>query len=104
MSVEPNALELLFRALPSVHPFHSPGSALYGFLKVAARKEVERYYEKDPSGTIDAFPFGEIRLPYFNMGAIDSLNLFDLDELILFSYYYNRRDRYRNVLDIGANI
>jgi FkbM family methyltransferase len=38
------------------------------------------------------------------MGVTDSLNLFDLDELIIFSFYWMNRGRYRRVLDIGANI
>ncbi len=53
------------------------------------------------------FPFGPVgstTFPYFQMGAIDSLDLFGLDELILFSFYWRNRDRYRNVADIGANI
>ena len=38
------------------------------------------------------------------MGTADSLNLFDLDELIIFSFYWINRKNYRNVLDLGANI
>ena len=49
-------------------------------------------------------PFGEILFPYLKMGAIDSLNLFGLDEMIIFSYYYNNRNRYKRVSDLGANI
>jgi len=47
---------------------------------------------------------GSITFPYFQMGAIDSLDLFGLDELILFSFYWRNRERYRNVVDIGANL
>jgi FkbM family methyltransferase len=104
MTVEPNVMALLFKALPSVSSLHSPRSAPYEFFKVSARKEIERLFENNASGKIEIFPFGEISFPYFNMGNIDSLNLFDLDELIIFSYYYNNKDCYKNVLDIGANI
>jgi FkbM family methyltransferase len=38
------------------------------------------------------------------MGAVDSLNLFDLDELIIFSFYHANRNRYKKAVDIGANI
>jgi FkbM family methyltransferase len=38
------------------------------------------------------------------MGAIDSADLFGLDELILFAFYWAQRARYRNVVDIGANL
>ena len=104
MTGESNVMESLFKALPSVHPFHSPKSSLYEFLKLAARREMERLFEDNIPGKVAIFPFGEILFPYFNMGNVDSLNLFDLDELIIFSYYYNRRSSYRNALDIGANI
>ena len=56
------------------------------------------------SGNDNYGPFGEISLPYFKMGAIDSLDLFGLDEMIIFSYYYNNRNRYKRVSDLGANI
>jgi FkbM family methyltransferase len=49
-------------------------------------------------------PLGDIAFSYFRMGAIDSLDLFGLDELILFSFYWRNRYRYRAVADIGANI
>jgi len=49
-------------------------------------------------------PFGELRFPFFSMGAISSLHLFGLDELILFAFYNAGRNRYRRVADIGANI
>jgi FkbM family methyltransferase len=38
------------------------------------------------------------------MGAVDSLNLFDIDELIIFSFYFVNRGKYKKVMDIGANI
>lgn len=104
MTNDSKVLELLFKALPSVSSFHSPASVLYPFLKAVARKEIEGLYSNNVSGAIVIFPFGEISFPYFNMGNIDSLNLFDVDELILFSYYYANKNIYKNVLDIGANI
>ena len=56
------------------------------------------------SGNNSFGPFGEISLPYFKMGAIDSLDLFGLDEMIIFSYYYNNKNKYKKVADLGANI
>ena len=49
-------------------------------------------------------PFGALTLPYRRMGAIDSIDLFGLDELILFAFYLANRARYRRAVDIGANI
>ena len=51
------------------------------------------------SGNDNYGPFGEISFPYCKMGAIDSLDLFGLDEMIIFSYYYNNRNRYNKICD-----
>lgn len=97
-------LESLFLALPSLSGHHAHGSRTYDLLKQVARREVESlFYEVEPK-VREFKPFGELVLPYHKMGAIDSLNLFDLDELIIFSFYWANRKRYHRVLDIGANI
>src|SRR5438445_169088 len=49
-------------------------------------------------------PFGAWAFPYHSMGARDTVDLFGLDELILFAFYWANRGRYRRVLDIGANV
>ncbi len=97
-------LESLLLALPSLSSHHTHGSRIYDLLKQVARREVESlFYEAEPKAR-EFKPFGELVLPYHKMGAIDSPNLFDLDELIIFSFYWVNRKRYRRVLDIGANI
>ena len=97
-------LENLFLALPSLRHQHAPGSKVYALLKQVACREVEAlFYEHEPK-VREFKPFGELVLPYHKMGATDSLNLFDLDELIIFSFYWINRKRYRRVLDAGANI
>lgn len=45
-----------------------------------------------------------IEFPYVSMGKVDSLDLFGPNELIIFSFYQHNRNRYRNALDIGANL
>lgn len=48
---------------------------------------------------------GQIVFPlYASMGAINSLDLFGLDELIIFAFYAANRARYKRAADIGANI
>jgi FkbM family methyltransferase len=64
---------------------------------------------KDAFGTADASPqpfgaFGPVTMPYTKMGNIDSLDLFGLDELIIFAFYHVNRNRYRRAVDFGANI
>jgi len=58
----------------------------------------------DAAAPFNFGPIGTIKFPYFRMGAIDSMDLFGLDELILFSFYWRNRKRYQLVADIGANL
>ena len=48
--------------------------------------------------------FGPLNFPYVKMGNIDSLHLFGDTELMLFALYLHNRNRWRNVLDVGANL
>ena len=86
--------EDLFQYLSSPESHHNPRSDEYIKLKREVRHEVEKQFAKvEPEG-IQFGPFGKLVFPYFQMGNIDSLNLFDIDELIIFSYYYINRDTY----------
>lgn len=49
-------------------------------------------------------PFGKLEFPFVQMGAVSSLDLFGLDELILFSMYRARRNDYCRFADLGANL
>ena len=49
-------------------------------------------------------PINPMQFSYFEMGVINSLDLFGLDELIIFSFYWQNRNIYTSVADIGANI
>ena len=53
---------------------------------------------------MDLGVIGKIDLPYYSMGSINSTHLFGLDELILFSFYFQNRNNYKKVADLGANI
>lgn len=96
--------QFLFDALPSVRAHHRRESGLYALLNAIARAEVERCFSAPNARPVSFGPFGELVFPFHNMGAVDSLNLFDLDELILFSFYWINRGRYDRVADIGANL
>ncbi|AYA63680.1 FkbM family methyltransferase [Alteromonas sp. RKMC-009] len=61
-------------------------------------------FSEHPRETVVLGPFGEIALPYYSMGNINSLDLFGLDELILFSFYLAKKEQYKSVADMGANI
>lgn len=97
-------LESLFLAIPLLSSHHAPESQVYDLLKQVARREVESLFSDQDEQIKEFKPFGDLVFPYHRMGAVDSLNLFDLDELIIFSFYWMNRQRYQRVLDIGANI
>ncbi len=94
----------LILALPDIHRQHAPNSRIHLFLKKVARAQIESAFGSDSQVVVPFGPFGDLKLPYLKMGAVDTMSLFDLDELIMFSFYWLNRNRYRKVLDIGANI
>ncbi len=55
-------------------------------------------------GKDSLLPFGDLDFPYREMGAINTLHLFGLDEFIIFSYYWANKSRYKKVADLGGNI
>lgn len=102
--INPSIIKNLFIALPEISNYHAPDKKIYCLLKMIARQEIEKLFSDQNENERDFEPFGNIAFPYFKMGAIDSLNLFDIDELIILSFYQINRKRYKRVLDIGANI
>ena len=89
-----SVLESLFLALPSLSNQHAPDSKLYDLLKKVARREVENLFCDSDEQVREFKPFGELVLAYHKMGVMDSLNLFDLDEFIIFSFYWTNRKSY----------
>jgi FkbM family methyltransferase len=98
------ALDLIFEALAERPELHVHSSALYRLCKATARAAVEQLFSATERVAQPFGPFGSLSMPYTKMGAIDSLDLFGVDELIIFAFYNANRGRYRHVLDIGANL
>jgi FkbM family methyltransferase len=82
---------------------HIPETSLYRILQHTAQLESKKMFDA-MNNQRSLGPIGTFYFPYFKMGAIDSIDLFGLDELILFSFYWVNRKNYKKVLDIGANI
>lgn len=99
----PITLDQILEILFENKTYHMPGKNLYLLLKQLARMEIERIYN-DYSGCFKFKWLGEIKLPYYSMGNVSSVNLFDLDELIIFCFYWLNKSNYKKVIDIGANI
>ena len=84
---------------------HSPKTSFYTKTQSRLLKELNKNNLKSKKKKItDISKIGKIIFPYYSMGAINSLHLFGLDEIIIFCYYYSSRFKYKNVADIGGNI
>ena len=97
-------LDLIFETLAENPSQHVHSSALYRLSKSTARSAVEELFSSTERIAQPFGPFGNISMPFIKMGAINSLDLFGLDELIIFAFYHANRTRYHNVIDIGANL
>lgn len=99
-----SSLGTLIEHLPTIAKSHKTSLPTYALLKQLASIEVKELFSSADLEKRTFAPFGEIVFPYFQMGAINSLDLFGLDELIIFSFYWVNKGRYNKVLDIGSNI
>ena len=97
--------DLLFRALAESRLLHSCGGPTYQIYQALAAEVLESCGLRGTRPTPFIFgPFGELSFPHHAMGAKDTLDLFGLDGLIIFAFYWSNRARYRRTLDIGANV
>ena len=95
----------LFEFLADHPKDHARDTSFYKFvesLTTSAFHEAKSAFEVGKE--VPLAELGPIHLPYEKMGAIDSIDLFGLDELLIFSFYYRNRGRYKRVADIGANL
>lgn len=101
----PTSLAALLEELPRWRRSHPPRSSGYQRLARQARSAVlASALARRGCGVTDLGNLGPLRFPYTKMGKIDSLDLFGLDELILFGLYWKNRRRFRRAVDIGANL
>lgn len=101
----PSIFDGLFEALAETWPHHARDRAFHPYLaRLVGEKLRETGLREGGDGVVDLGPLGALTFPFERMGGIDSLDLFGLDELILFSFYLHNRGRYRRVVDIGANL
>lgn len=107
MTTFPASLSLgeIIEALPALATQHARTSAIYHALDERARSAVAASgLTQESEETVSLGCFGPIVFPFTRMGAITTLELFGLDELIIFSFYWINRHRYRRSADIGANL
>lgn len=96
-------LDNIIELIPSIPSDLAPNSQWHKFLKNISAIEIKRLFSEEQAEVYFS-KFGNIKLPYYKMGNIDSLNLFNFDEIVIFSFYDCNRNNYKNVLDIGGNI
>jgi FkbM family methyltransferase len=104
MKVDETIFPELIEVLPELSTHHAPTTATYRLLEKLVREAAVRTFGADAPCAAQFGPLGRIQLPFISMGAITSVELFGLDELILFSFYWTNKDRYRRSIDLGANI
>lgn len=95
----------LLETLPSFRDQHMRTSAVYGMIDSFAGKEINASrFTLTEDGSEVLGRFGKVVFPFIKMGSITSLDLFGLDELIIFSFYLRNSVNYSQVADFGANI
>ena len=93
-----------FLDLASNFRTHGRGERYFNSLESNLLETINKVHNAMSGEELFFAEFGSIKFPFFKMGKIDSAKLFGLDELILFSFYYTNRNRYKKILDLGANI
>lgn len=84
---------------------HNVRSNYYKFKKKELINALSKSnFIKGKSGQEKFEIFGKIFFPYIEFGKINSLDLLGLDEFIIFSFYWSKRNTYKNIADLGANI
>ncbi len=95
----------IFKFLAEHNAEHARETEFYRFTDAVTKFAFRQAWETfEAARPILLGEIGEIILPYHKMGAIDSIDLFGLDELLMFAFYHRNRHLYRNVVDVGANI
>jgi len=97
--------ENLFSDIAANTRHHARESAFYRRLDTEVKRAFAEARPAFESGqAVQLAELGPVILPYEKMGAIDSIDLFGLDELIMFAYYHRNRGQYQRAVDIGANL
>lgn len=95
----------LIEALPYISTSHARSNPAYKVLEKVAETVVNNSnLKKVDEAIINLGKLGNISFPFQEFGSINSLDLFGLDELIIFSFYLTNQNKYKKTYDIGANI
>ena len=54
------------------------------------------------NGKVNLAPLGSFYFPYTELGSIKSTDFFNLNEIVMFAYYWRFKDRYEKTADMGS--
>jgi FkbM family methyltransferase len=95
----------LIATLAALAAEHARTSPTYQSLdRVAIATAAASGFAQPEEASVPLGDFGPVAFPFTKMGAVSTLDLFGLDELIIFAFYWANRNRYRRAADIGANL
>lgn len=97
---EKEEFEKAFELIPQMSKFHNTDTNLYK----AFDKIIIDYVNKIENETFTVSPFENLKWPNISLGNLDSYNYFSMGEMIIYSYYWNNRDKYNIVFDVGGHI
>jgi len=101
----PNSLGDIIELLPALAAQHARTSSIYQALDHISQALVAKSrFASELNEAVTLGSYGPVVFPFVKMGSISTLELFGLDELIIFAFYWNNRNRYRKAADIGANL
>jgi FkbM family methyltransferase len=101
----PSSLGEIIDSLAELASQHARTSDTYQALDRAANAAAAGSgFARERNEPVTLGGLGSVIFPFTKMGAISTLELFGLDELIIFSFYWANRNRYRRAADIGANL
>ena len=94
----------ILSVIPELNKFHAPTSNSYKFINTVLKNEVVKLFSKTDFSLVDFAPIGQIGFPFTRMGNITTLDILNLDEFIMFAFYWINRKNYIKVADLGANL
>ena len=94
-----------FASLPCKKLFlYTFGSKSFNQKKKIFSKEAKKIFGNRKKNNIYLSQIGKIKFPFFSFGKIKSYDLWDIEDLMIFSYYKSKKNYYEKAIDLGANI
>jgi len=79
-------------------------SKKYKLIKKKVFNAANQLFAQGTQQQIKLDRIGTIKIPFFSFGNISSVQMWDLEDLFLFSYYQQNKNLYEQAYDLGANI